>query len=156
MIQCPVTKVMCSREITLKPLADRWYSVQGHFDIDCYLRDSGVKHISVDDGFLFDGRSGGPIVDFIAPNLGTQDELLAWLLHDLNGHSVTGFSFEETNAILYWMLRKYCGYGYLRAQAIHTAVSMSDSWYGEPAMGDRSYPNLSRIKVRHYPTIQAP
>ena len=52
MILCPVTKVTCSREIVLKPISDRWYSIPGHFGIDCYLLGSGVKHIGVDDGFL--------------------------------------------------------------------------------------------------------
>lgn len=149
MIDCPVSKVICSREITLRPISDRWYSIPGHFGIDCYMPAAGVKRISVDDGFQFDGRSGGPFADIIAPNLGTQDELLAWLLHDLNGHGVTGFSFAETNVILYWYLRKYCSYGYLRARAIYTAVSLSNSWYGEPVKGDKSYPNLSKIHIRH-------
>lgn len=154
MIHCPVTKVTCSREIILKPISDRWYSIPGHFSIDCYLLGSGVKHIVVDDGFLFDGRSGGPLVDFIAPNLGTQDELLAWLTHDLLSYDL-GFTFEETNAILYWMLRNYCGYGYLRARSIHAAVSVSDSWFGTPSMGDKEFPNIKRIKVRHYANIPA-
>ena len=104
-----ITKVEFSRDILLKPISDRWYEIQGAFSIDI-TTDCGVKRINIDDGFLFDGRSGGPMIDFIAPNLGAQAELKAWTLHDICGHDLTGFTFEETNEILYMMLRQ-CGYG---------------------------------------------
>ena len=143
-----VLKVEFSRDLTLKPIADRWYEVQGDFSINV-TTDCGVKRINVDDGFLFDGRSGGPMVDFIAPNLGTQDELKAWCFHDICGHDIIGLTFEETNDALYMLLRE-CGYGWVRAKIIYTAVSMSDDWFGLPVIGDRSYINITKIHVRHY------
>ena len=143
-----VLKVEFSRDILLKPISDRWYEIQGAFSIDI-TTDCGVKRINVDDGFLFDGRSGGPMVDFIAPNLGTQAELKAWCLHDINAHDLTGFTFEETNEMLYMLLRQ-CGYGWFRAKVIHTAVSLSDDWFGVPVIGDKSYPNITKIHVRHF------
>lgn len=143
-----ILKVEFSRDITLKPIADRWYEIQGAFTVEI-TTDCGVKHINVDDGFVFDSRSGGPMVDFIAPNLGTQAEVKAWCLHDICGHDLTGFTFEETNEILYTMLRQ-CGYGWFRAKLIYTAVSLSDDWFGIPVIEDKSYSNITKIHVRHY------
>lgn len=143
-----VIKIDFSRDISITPVADRWYRVNGAFTVDI-TTDCGVKRINVDDGFLFDGRSGGPMVDFIAPNLGTQAELKAWCLHDICGHDLTGFSFEETNEMLYMLLRQ-CGYGWFRAKTIYTAVSLSDDWFGIPVIGDKSYINITKIHVRHY------
>lgn len=143
-----VDKIEFSRDITIKPIADRWYRIDGAFTVDIYLKDEGVVHICVDDGFMFDGRSGGPCVDFIAPNLGTQDELKIWLLHDLMGYDIY-FTFKETNKILYDNLRKI-GYGWIKANSIWSAVSISDSWFGIPLPDSREYPNLNKIHVRHY------
>lgn len=143
-----IDKIEFSRDITIRPIADRWYRIDGAFTVDIYLKDEGVVHIRVDDGFMFDGRSGGPCVDFIAPNLGTQDELKIWLLHDLMGYDIY-FSFKETNKILYDNLR-HINYGWIKANAIWSAVSISDSWFGRPLPDSREYPNLSKIHVRHY------
>ena len=100
-----IDKIEFSRDITIRPIADRWYRIDGAFTVDIYLKDEGVVHIRVDDGFMFDGRSGGPCVDFIAPNLGTQDELKIWLLHDLMGYDIY-FSFKETNKIQVYLCIK--------------------------------------------------
>lgn len=143
-----IDKIEFSRDITIRPIADRWYRIDGAFTVDIYLKNEGVVHIRVDDGFMFDGRSGGPCVDFIAPNLGTQDELKIWLLHDLMGYDIY-FSFKETNKILYDNLRNI-NYGWIKANAIWSAVSISDSWFGRPLPDSREYPNISKIHVRHY------
>lgn len=143
-----IDKIEFSRDITIRPIADRWYRIDGAFTVDIYLKDEGVVHIRVDDGFMFDGRSGGPCVDFIAPNLGTQDELKIWLLHDLMAYDIY-FSFKETNKILYDNLRNI-NYSWIKANAIWSAVSISDSWFGIPLPDSREYPNLNKIHVRHY------
>jgi len=140
-------KIEFSRDITLKPLADRWYRIDGGFSINVHLKDEGVVRICVDDGFEFDGRSGGNLVDFIAPNLGTQDELKAWIQHDLMAYDIY-FTFKETNAILYNTLRKI-GYGWWKAKLIWGAVSATDSWFGKPLPRTREYVNLNKIHVSH-------
>lgn len=56
-----ITKIDFSRDILLKPISDRWYEVQGAFSVNFYLEGEGVVRINVDDGFLFDGRSGPKI-----------------------------------------------------------------------------------------------
>ena len=145
-----VLKVEFSRDITLKPIADRWYEVQGAFSVDI-TTDCGVKRINVDDGFCTDGRSGSSWIDAlgIAPNLGSQEELKAFVLHDLLYYDI-GFSFSEANELLYGMLRAV-GYGWFRAKLIYTAVEFfGESNFGEPIHSDREYPNMAKIYVRHY------
>ena len=83
----------------------------------------------------------------IAPNLGTQEELKCWLAHDINAYDIC-FSYDETNEILYSMLRNI-GYSWVRARMIYTAVNFTDSWFGEPAPSDREFPNITKIHVRH-------
>lgn len=145
-----ITKVEFSREITLKPIADRWYEIQGAFSVDI-TTDCGVKRINVDDGFMTDGRSGSAWIDAlgIAPNLGSQEELKAFICHDLLFYDI-GFEFTEANELLYSMLRK-AGYGWFRARLIFTAVDFfGEDHFGRPLPTDREYQNLAKIHVRHY------
>lgn len=107
-------------------------------------------HADVDEGFLFDGRSGPRLADHVAPNLGTQAECKRWATHDLLGHDI-GVSFVETNDDLRMGLRDDCSYSRERAGVIHRAVSLSSEWFGQPDFTDKSYPNLAKIHVRHYP-----
>lgn len=144
-----ISKVEFSRDITLKPIADRWYEVQGAFTVDI-TTDCGVKRINIDDGFKTDGRSGSSWIDAlgIAPNLGSQEELKAWVLHDILFYDI-GFEFTEANELLYSMLRA-AGYGWFRARLIFTAVDMfGEDHFGTPLPTDREYPNLAKIHVRH-------
>jgi hypothetical protein len=145
-----VLKVEFSRDITLKPLADRWYEVQGAWTVD-YITDCGRIHIMVDDGFMFDGRSGSAWIDAlgIAPNLGSQEEMKAFLCHDLLYYDI-GFTFDEANELLYSMLRQ-CGYGWFRSRLIYNAVSLfGKDHFGLPTITDREYPNITKIHYRHY------
>lgn len=146
-----VNKIEFSRDITIKPIADRWYKIDGAFTIDIHLKDEGVVHIRIDDGFMFDGRSGSTWIDAIgiAPNLGSQEEMKAFLLHDILYYDI-GFSFDEANEILYIMLRN-CGYGWFRSRLIYNAVSMfGESHFGLPTIDDREYYNITKIHYRHY------
>lgn len=137
-------------EVYLAPVSDRWYRIPHSWAADFYT-DAGRIHVDVDKDFLFDGRSGPVLVDVFVPNLGTQEETKRWLNHDLAGHGVIGLTFEEANDDLRMGLRDYCDYTRKMAGAIHVSVSASDSWFGEPGPDDKSYPNLAKIHVRHYP-----
>ena len=143
-----ITKIDFSRDISITPVADRWYRVNGAFTVDFYLENEGVVHIAVDDGFFFDGRSGPKLVDYYTPNLGTQDELKTFLIHDLLSYDIY-FSFEQNNNIFYNNLRNKCGYGWAKAKIIWACVSISDSYFGRPLPDSREYPNLNKIHVRH-------
>ena len=95
-------------------------------------------------GFEFDGRSGPKIVDWYAPNLGTLLERVCWFVHDVNGYGKC-LSFEDTNVLLYAMLRDLCHYRKSKAALIQLAVSLSRSWYGTPKVDDWCYKNLDKI-----------
>lgn len=135
--------------IFIEPVGARWYRIPHSWTLEI-LTDCGAIRIHVKPGFLFDGRSGGPLADFVAPNLGTQEEAKAWLAHDLNGHDLC-LDFRDANKVLFLMLRENCNYGYFRALTIRTAVSASSEWFGLPEYDDPSYPNLKLIRVEHSP-----
>ena len=137
-----------NNDLYIAPLAPRWYRVPHAWSVDAFT-DCGRVHADVAPGFLFDGRSGPIAVDAFVPNLGTQAEAKEWLGHDLWGHGVY-LSFEEANDALRIGLRDNCDYSRKMAGAVHVSVSASDSWFGEPAFDDKSYPNLALIKVRLY------
>lgn len=139
------------RDITIMPVGDRRYIIPHSVTAWLDIPGDGTKMVRTEPGFEFDGRSGGVVGDLIAPNLGTQEELKCWWMHDVNGYGQT-LTFEETNDLLYDMLRDI-GYGRIRAGMIHTAVSMSDSWFGEPTEDQWEYRNNGKIYVRHYAHI---
>lgn len=142
--------IIWSRDIEIIPVSDRWYKIPHEVDFDFYL-DSGRKHIHLDADFLFDGRSGPILVDYISPNLGTQAEVKAYLAHDFMYYDTTGFTFSESNVILYWTLRNKCDYSWFRAKLIYWAVeSFGEEMFGTPDINSREYSNLAKIHVRHY------
>ena len=146
-----ILDVICGYRITIAPIAERWYNIPHGFRFEL-VTDVGRKVISVDSGFCFDGRSGGSMVDAlgVAPNLGTQDEIKAWLLHDINYYDCTGLSFDESNELLYSMLRK-CGYSWIRAKLVYNAVQwFGRGSFGEPSPDSREFCNVGKIHVRHY------
>lgn len=104
----------------------------------------GTLNVHLDYGFVFDGRSGPSIIDWYAPNLGKITERLSWLAHDVNGYGKT-LSFNDTNTLLFVMLRDMCRYSKLKASTIRYAVSLSRGWYGEPKKNDWCYGNLNKF-----------
>lgn len=122
-------KSFTASKISLVPIKDRWYSLAKDVIVRIYT-DCGVITVKVKAGFVFDGRSGGKLIDFIVPNLGSQREIACWLVHDVFGHDL-GISFEMTNDILRGMLRCCC-YSWFKAGYVYAGVSFSDSWFGQP------------------------
>jgi hypothetical protein len=101
-------------------------------------------------GFVFDGRSGPRIVDWYAPNLGNLYEILCWFVHDCNGYGLD-LSFKDTNILLYAMLRDLADYRPTKCSVIQLAVSLSDSWYGEPEPCDWCYANRKLVSTLWLP-----
>lgn len=137
-------------EIEIAPVADRWYRLIAEVWI-FVTRDRDVLVYRFLPGFMFDGRSGGPFADLIAPNLGTQEELACWMIHDANGYG-TLLTFDETNQLLHAMLRSV-GYSRFRSWLIRSAVSLSRGWFGYPRAGEREMVNveprrLFEVRVR--------
>lgn len=109
--------------VSLTPIRDRWYSVAE--DTRCLLRtDSGCIYVYVHKGFQYDGRSGGKLVDLIAPNLGNQAEMWSFLMHDVNFYGF-GLSFETTNDLLKQQLILDAKYSRIRASVIKWGVDTS-------------------------------
>lgn len=113
----------------------------------------GTLHVVTSAGFVFDGRSGPKIVDWYAPNLGTLEERVCWLVHDCNGYG-QDLSFEDTNILLFAMLRDLAGYRTSKANVIQLAVSLSESWYGEPKEGDWCRVNVDKVRTVWMPITE--
>lgn len=109
--------------------------------------DAGDLVCRSEENFIFDGRSGGRLLDFYAPNLGSLDERVAWWMHDLLGYGQS-LGFKDTNRMLRCFLRDICGYRKPKAWLIEKAVGLSDSWYGWPEDGDWCTFNKGRVSTR--------
>lgn len=121
----------------------RRYLVEGAISLTVFTNQGELK-VTTAPGFVFDGRSGPKIVDWYAPNLGTLEERLCWYVHDCNGYGLD-LSFEDTNVLLYAMLRDLAKYRTAKANVIQFAVSLSSSWYGEPKDGDWCRCNVGKV-----------
>ncbi|SHL43162.1 hypothetical protein SAMN05720470_10865 [Fibrobacter sp. UWOV1] len=110
------------------------------------VTNQGTLHVQTAPGFTFDGRSGPKIVDWYAPNLGNIYEKVSWLVHDCNGYG-QDLSFKDTNVLLYAMLRDLAEYRPSKCAVIQLAVSLSDSWYGEPKEDDWCYANRHLVST---------
>lgn len=121
----------------------RRYLVEGAISLTVFTNQGELK-VTTAPGFVFDGRSGPKIVDWYAPNLGTLEERLCWFVHDCNGYGLD-LSFEDTNVLLYAMLRDLAKYRTAKANVIQLAVSLSSSWYGEPKDGDWCRCNVGKV-----------
>lgn len=124
----------------------RMYSLDSPVCIAIYTT-QGTLNIGLSAPFMFDGRSGSPLLDWYAPNLGTIEERLAWLVHDVNGYAKC-LSFKDTNTLLFAMLRDLCHYRKTKAAAIRYAVSLSKGWYGKPEPTDKYFVNYDKIQVK--------
>lgn len=106
--------------IVLIPIKERWYEVAE--DARCILRtDCGCIYAYVHKGFRYDGRSGGKLVDWISPNLGTPAENWAYLMHDIHFYGF-GLTFETTNDLLKQQLMLDAKYSSIRASIIKWGV----------------------------------
>ena len=127
----------------------RRYPLKGRVQLAIYTN-QGTLQVTTAAGFTFDGRSGPKIVDWYAPNLGNLYEILCWLTHDCNGYG-QDLSFKDTNVLLYAMLRDLADYRPTKCAVIQLAVSLSDSWYGEPAPSDWCYANRKLVSTLWIP-----
>ena len=113
------------------------------------ITDKGTIFLFAKEGFVFDGRSGSPFLDWYAPNLGSLYERIMWLVHDLLGYA-TCLDFKTTNKVLRYGLRDQCVYRASKAFMIEKAVSISKSWFGTPKETDWCYNNISKFNVSFF------
>lgn len=123
----------------------RRYDVPGCVSAD-FIFDDGILRVETAPHFLFDGRSGPPIIDWYAPNLGSLEERALWWMHDCLGYGKS-LDFWHTNRALRLGLRDQAGYRPSKAWAIERAVSLSKSWYGTPKPDDWCYANLGLVET---------
>lgn len=136
----------------IKENDERRYVLYG--EVNLIIRTTqGTLNVVTSPGFVFDGRSGPKIVDWYAPNLGTLEERICWFVHDCNGYGLD-LSFEDTNLLLYAMLRDLAAYRTSKANVIQLAVSLSKSWYGEPKDGDWCCANIDKVRTVWIPNIE--
>ena len=84
--------------VKIYPVKDRLYRIASNAKC-CIRTDVGCLIYTANIGFKFDGRSGGKLVDWLVPNLGTQQETWAWLCHDILYYDFD-ISFETANDLL--------------------------------------------------------
>ena len=129
----------------IKENRERRYVLYGEVNL-IITTNQGNLNVVTYPGFVFDGRSGPKIIDWYTPNLGTLEERLCWYVHDCNGYGLD-LSFEDTNVLLYAMLRDLAHYRTAKANVIQLAVSLSKSWYGEPKEGDWCRRNVGLVRT---------
>lgn len=137
---------------SIEPNDERRYTLRDEVRLQV-VTNKGTLSVVTAPGFVFDGRSGPKVVDWYAPNLGTLEERVCWFVHDCNGYG-QDLSFEDTNILLYAMLRDLAGYRTSKANVIQLAVSLSKSWYGEPKEGDWCRANLDKVKTLWMPKTE--
>lgn len=128
---------------SLKQNKRRRYPLPTETRVDI-VTNQGILYAVTKPYFEFDGRSGPEIVDWYVPNLGTLEEKICWLVHDCNGYG-QDLSFEDTNILLFAMLRDLAHYRASKAALIQLAVSLSKSWYGMPKKDDWCYSNIDKV-----------
>lgn len=134
--------------VPLKSLKRR-YDLQGGVSAD-FRFDDGTLRVETAPHFLFDGRSGPPIIDWYVPNLGSLEERALWWMHDCLGYGES-LDFWHTNRALRLGLRDQAGYRATKAWAIERAVSISKSWYGTPEPDDWCYNNITKVSTLWIP-----
>lgn len=137
----------------IKENRERRYVLYGEVNL-IITTNQGNLNVVTSPGFVFDGRSGPKIIDWYTPNLGSLEERLCWFVHDCNGYGLD-LSFEDTNVLLYAMLRDLAHYRTAKANVIQLAVSLSKSWYGEPKEGDWCRRNVGLVRTCWIPNGDA-
>ena len=129
----------------IKKNKKRRYPLDARVEVVVYTNQGNLRVVT-QAGFEFDGRSGPSIIDWYVPNLGTLMEIVCWYVHDCNGYGKC-LSFQDTNVLLFAMLRDMCCYRKTKAAVIQYAVGISDSWYGEPKPTEWCYKNRDLVST---------
>lgn len=115
--------------------------------------DVGILHCRTEPGFIFDGRSGGPKLDWYVPNLGKLNERALWHMHDCLGYGQS-LAFKPTNRILRYALRDIAKYRPSKSYLVELAVGLDKSWYGTPKPSEWCYANVGKVKTEWFPVVR--
>ena len=122
--------------INLLAISDRKYKLETPVIID-YHTSEGVIRVIAEKGFETDGRSGGPIVDLLLPNIGKAGYRNAWLFHDI-AYSLTdekGISFELANNLFRQALKLPKRFGGAGMSSVRAWLAWKgvESYFGKKA-----------------------
>lgn len=144
-----IISVSFDRDVEYEEYEYRKFSTTHELNI-CIVTDKGVKRVRLDAGWRWNGRSGPSFIDYLSPNLGTQNEIKTYLVHDLAFSTLLGLSFRESNELMYTMLRIKCKYSYWRAMPIYAGVKFfGKKHYGEYIITDWDYLNKYKTHVEY-------
>lgn len=101
-------------------------------------------------GFWTDMRSGPCFLDFVVPHLGSRNERIGWLLHDIGSYDI-GLTEDEDNQLLFTWLTQVCHYSNFKAGLVLKAVRAKRGWYGAPLPGDKWYRNNGKVSITFLP-----
>lgn len=101
------------------PIDERWWEIQSPMTTEL-VTDCGTYHYHAHTGFRLDGRSGGPLVDYVAPNFKNLEHLAClWLPHDLGYYGLVPKGIADD--LLYQALLGL-DFSRLRASLIYAGV----------------------------------
>jgi hypothetical protein len=115
-----ITNIKIVDSIDSDTMGDRDYRIKFHVYIEFHIEGLGVLRIYAKPGARTNGRSGGPLVDPLFPNWGTQLERAVVLMHDALYYDFD-ISFEMANKLLKAGIR-YLGRP-VAAQLVYLGVS---------------------------------
>lgn len=133
----------------LEKLRDRWYIFTDNVGL-AFECETHVINYKILKGFTFDGRSGGKKLDWYAPHLGSEEEIICWLIHDLNAYDCC-LDVKSTNEMLYNMLiaSPKPKYRKIKAWFIKQCVTIAnifDPWFGLP---DKDSPDFATEAINY-------
>ena len=115
-----VLNIKIKTSIDSDTVHDRLYRINNTVSVSI-CTDEGVYRVVAYPGFLTDGRSGGPLVDPIFPNWGTQLERAVVLFHDILYYDFD-ITWETANLLLRESI-KFIGKSSIRANMVYWGVS---------------------------------
>ena len=139
-------KFEMSHRIEMAPVSGRFVELVAPVCLS-YHTNEGVHRFDIDNGFMWDGRSGGPAGDLILPNHGTQEQSALALGHDAGGYPDT-VSADLDNE-LYCKGLESIGTGDRIIYAVRMAIEItSHEWkaYGWSEVDEQYQLNRGKIK----------
>lgn len=131
-----ILNIKIKDKINSTTIRDRLYNIVDKVTVEIYT-DEGVIRCTALPGFETDGRSGGPLVDCIFPNWGTQMERAVVLVHDILYYDFD-ISWETANELLRDTI-KFIGKSCIRANLVYAGVNteIAHKAFGAKTTADR-------------------
>lgn len=140
-------KVTLSRPVVFSPVKGRIVKLEYDTCVRLFTNE-GIYVFYFKEGFIWNGRSGGPLVDPIAANQGTQMESAMWLFHDGSGYPDT-ISTPVSGELLRQFAMIVNNYSGFRAGGIKGVVNLVSGFWKAYDWEEVKAPwDVNRGKVR--------